>query len=205
MALAILSLLLLGVSMALRTGVLAWEKGEASAEANQRMRSVMSLLAEEIASLDPVEVQSEGERTLAFLAESNSLSFVTDSPRIFSGFEGPVLIKYEVSLQKGGAVLTRLEAPISSVDRVLEWQRLAHGGSILWEGLHEIRFLYHRKAEPGHRKEEWQERWDPKIEKGLPDAAMIRIRGTNASNSPEVVQPILIHAKPVEKAESPGD
>jgi hypothetical protein len=166
----------------------------------------MSLLAEEISSLYPLEVRSEGERTLTFLAEANSLSFVTDSPRFFSGFEGPALIKYEVSRQKGGgAVLTRLEVPISSVDHVLEWQRSAHGGSILWEGLHEIRFLYHRKADPDHLKEGWQERWDPNEEEGLPDAAMIRIRGIDGTSSPEVVQPILIHARPAEKAEGPEE
>jgi prepilin-type N-terminal cleavage/methylation domain-containing protein len=193
LGLVILSVLMIGASMGLRMGVRAWERGETHAEGGQRIRTVIQILTEEISSADPFQVLSDGQKTYAFHAERNSLSFVSASPRGFSGFVGPALIKYEVVHGgKRGQILTRLETPLLNSDQILNWQRSAHGGSVLLEGLGGVGFFYHRKSKQEQPKGEWTERWDPKEEGGLPDAVVVKIEGQESLTP---TQHFLIHAE----------
>jgi general secretion pathway protein J len=195
-ALVVMSILMVGVAMGLRMGIVAWEKGEARAEEHQRLRGVVRLLTEEIASADPYPVMFQGQRTYPFHAESNALSFVSASTRESSGRGGLALIKYELGFEpKEGWKLMRIEAPLPNGEEILDWQRSAHGGSALMEGLGEVRFFYHRKPRSGDARSEWLERWDPMAEEGLPNGVLVRISSMDPTDPLLVSQHVLIHAE----------
>ena len=141
-----MGILMVGVSLGLRMGIMAWEKGEARAEENQRMRGVIRLLTEEIASADPYLVTYQGQKTYAFHAEPGALAFVSATSPESSGHGGLVTIKYEAAYEpKVGWTLRRMEAPLPNGEEILDWQKSAHGGSVLLEGLGPVRFSYHHK------------------------------------------------------------
>lgn len=168
----LISITILGIMMAvimgsLRLGSRAWEKGEAKAEFNQKLRVVLDHMLEEIRSAHSLHIVSDDEEIKyhAFWGEPYRIRFITTSPGLESepGLAFPRAVEYFVEAGSGLAMRT---VPCLGGDCFgdLENQDMV----VLDDNVSEIgfRFCYIPEPKPGEDVQEqpeceWVDTWDP--------------------------------------------
>jgi general secretion pathway protein J len=194
--LTILGLILLIIFGAFRLGLSAWERGESTKEAYQRLRIISQLISEQVKSAVPYKIKSqkaEGDY-LAFEGKVNSLKFVSALPMKAKGPGGFVYAIYQ--FMEGGNEGGRL---VVYEQRALNRDLFAEdpkedSGAPLLEGISNIRFEYCREEDSlNNRQEEWVEEWNTREENELPRAVRITITQKDPKEKKEIPITILAY------------
>ena len=176
--LTILGFILLIVSGAFRLGLSVWERGEATREDSQRLRTVSQLVSQQIKSAVPYKVKTEKAEGdyLAFEGSGHSLKFISALPIKAKQSEGLVYAIYEFEEKgKEGGRLVLYEQRVLTKN-FFEERPKEDSGVTLFEGVSDVRFEYYRKEDPSkNRTEAWVEEWNAKEEKELPSALRMKI------------------------------
>jgi prepilin-type N-terminal cleavage/methylation domain-containing protein len=158
-SLTILSLIFVAVLGAIQVGAKSWESGEARAEENQRNRSLVDILARDLAMIYPLRVKAQDMDVIAFHGKSDSLEFAT-LPQVFGAepFSHMIrIVAYAVEFDRGlvatGSYPLATQASVALEDSVKP----------LDERVSAVRFRY---LVPEGRPEEnltptWRDFWDP--------------------------------------------
>ena len=185
-SLTLLSVIAVLVFGALRLGVRAWEKGEATIETRQRERIVMDLLQRQMASMAwPVMVKDPGG-AFAFRGDEKSLSFLSSVALVPGNEYGMVYAKYEVREEEEG---DRESLFLFEKNRVF-LPDPANPAAVAEEDFHEllpgfyrISFAYLKQGEEGPEPQ-WQSAWDPEMDGKAPLA--VRVSLTEEESLPPV-------------------
>ena len=157
--LTIASVLALIVLQAFRLGSRSWERGERRAENEQRIRSLSGILAQRLASLQPVTAKVDGKPVVAFQGRSDRIFF-------FSAPDGQDPLPYG-AMVKGQALFVEPDRGLI----VQEGYPLVEGevfldprGSltVLEPKAIRINFRYLSPPVPGETLPRWVEAWDPR-------------------------------------------
>ena len=169
----LITMTILGIIMTVimggfRMGIRAWEKGEAKAQYNQKLRVVLDHILEEIRSAHSLTITSEEDDTKyhAFWGEPERIRFITTAPGLQSepGLEFTRAVEYFVQPGEG---LAMRSTPCLGGDC---FKDLAEQEAvILDENVLEIDFRYCYIPEPDKeqadeelsRECEWVIDWDP--------------------------------------------
>ena len=185
-SLTLLSVIAVLVFGALRLGVRAWEKGEATIETRQRERIVMDLLQRQMASMAwPVMVKGPGG-AFAFRGDEKTLSFLSSVALVPGNEYGTVYAKYEVRDEEEG---DRESLFLFEKNRVF-LPDPDNPAAVAEEDFHEllpgfysISFAYLKQGEED-AEPQWQGVWDPEMDGRAPLA--VRVSLTEAESSPPV-------------------
>ena len=180
-ALSIVGVLLAIAFGGLRTGIMAWTRGEDRAEVQQRARGLSQILVRAVGGAYPYQgvIADAGQKRIFFNGAGQRLEFVTQTPALPSGVPAAftaVGIALEDDAQ-GRALVVR--------QRILPNREPFKDATVALrdptvQGL-ELRYL---SAEGS-----WTDSWDASTEKKLPSAIRIRVstvRGDRLEPSPPV-------------------
>ncbi len=159
LAIAILSMVTLIIGSGLRLGINAWERGEAEANENQRLRVLSGLMSQQLKSVYPYKMEINNEKFIVFRGEPNSIMFVTTLTDSFRG--GFKWVRY---LYEDGILLYK-ESILP--DKKL-FEKISGDEEIIDSDIKEVRFTYLSSD-----KGEWKESWG--LGDGIPDAVRIKI------------------------------
>lgn len=178
--LTILGFILLIIFGAFRLGLSAWERGESTREDYQKLRTVSQLVSQQIKSAVPYKIKTEKAEGdyLAFEGNAHSLKFVSALPikaRESGGFVYAIY-GFEEEGKEGGRLVLYEQRVLNK--NFFEERPNEELGVSLFEGISDVRFEYHRKADQ-NRTEGWVEEWNAKEEKKLPDALRMTITYKN--------------------------
>lgn len=159
----LLSTMLLAAALALafstlRAASAAAQRGELTAQHNERMRSVEGFLRRRVASALPIafEVNTSTGSPLRFVGEEDAMRFVADLPP-YLGRGGPHL--HDITLDEGENGL-RLQVAFSVVlSHTVYEEKGERPPELLADGLRSVRFRY-RSLDAQNRPGEWQDRWE---------------------------------------------
>ncbi len=176
--LTILGLILLVISSAFRLGLSAWEKGEASGEESQTVREISRLVCQQIKSSVPYKMRTEKAEGdyLAFDGKAHSLKFVSALPIKAKQPLGFVYAFYEFREEGGGeGQLVYFEQRVLNKNFFEETPREESEVSLL-QGVSDVRFEYLRREDKKKNwTEGWEEQWNAKDEKELPQALRVTV------------------------------
>jgi general secretion pathway protein J len=162
-SITILSLITVIIGSAFRLGIQAWGKGERETEDGQRLRSLSSLLSQQLRSLYPYPVKLEGkdEDVVAFKGEPDSITFVTSVTD--SSYGGLKWVQYTfrdgVLLYKEGLLPDK---------KFEEHIKDKHNEEIVDSGIDKFQFSYLAEDD-----DEWTESWDDEEE--VPGAVRVTL------------------------------
>lgn len=159
----LLSTMLLAAALALafstlRAASAAAQRGEITAQHNERMRSVEGFLRRRIASALPIafDVDTRTGTPLRFVGDEDRIRFVADLPP-YLGRGGPHL--HEVSVAEGDNGL-RLQVAFSVVlSNTVYAEKGERPPELLADGLRSVRIRY-RALDAQNRLSEWMDRWE---------------------------------------------
>lgn len=157
--LVILALMGVIVVEAFRVGQRSWERGEKRAEAAQRIRVMYGMLAQELASLQPVTAKVDGKRLMAFVGKTDRVFFYS-APNVFGSFPSHGMVRglsFFVEREKGLVVQESYLLVAGAVS-------LDPGGPVTVVDPHvtRIKFRYLVPPTPGDNRPRWVEVWDPR-------------------------------------------
>lgn len=187
--LTILGFIVLMVSGTFRLGLSSWEKGDAIKEDYQKIRMTSQLVSRQLKSLAPYKIRTEKAEGnyLAFDGKAHSLRFVSALSIKAKRPEGFVYVVYEFredGEKKGRLILYEQRALNRNF---FEDDLKEELGTLLFEGVSQVRFQYLREAdEEKNRAEEWVEEWNAKEEKALPRAVRMTVTYWNEKGKEEV-------------------
>jgi general secretion pathway protein J len=181
--LALIGVLVLG---AVRLGTRAWDRGEAEAEATQRLRVVYALLSDGLSSLRLEMTQETEGQTVAFLGGPDRLLFHTAAVG-----QGPLPTS---AMGRGQAYFVE-----SGIGLVLEEAYPLIAGSVtlsprghrtlLDPAVTRIAFRYLRAAAEGSASPEWVDAWDPREVPPTPLSPLgVPLTGASAQGLPLAVE-----------------
>jgi prepilin-type N-terminal cleavage/methylation domain-containing protein len=159
-----------------RISIRSWSRGTEFMDANQRHRSILSLVRKQMASsyalyahADPVQAQA-GIGTLIFNGTQNSLQFISLNSLQFQESPGLTLVSYEVAQDSNGEY-SLVEKEARYLGRMPE-EGSAEGGSKatpIFENLSSCLFEYY---DPGdiNNPPQWVREWDGQKMARLPQA-----------------------------------
>lgn len=173
-SLVIVSIIVLLVFGALRTGIRAWEKSEADIESRQRRRVVLDLVKRQLESIVLRNIKNGGTDPFFLKGDDKSLEFVSAMSLIPGNLYGMVYVKYIVQKNKKddfqdterllfyekNLVLLKEDEDLDEIDEDLYYE--------LIPGAEHIRFEYFKGGEDESAK--WQETWDPAVDERFPKA-----------------------------------
>jgi len=178
-SLTIMGLVLVLVFGAFRIGSRAWERGERDVEVRQRERVVLNLLKRQIASACAKEIQLKDEPAFFMRGDSAAVEFVSCISALSPATSGMVYVRYEVrEAEEGeGMALWLYEKDLIrlSTDKNPDrWE--AADAHLLIPRAEEMAFSYLKPATDPEGAPEWQERWAPEEDPGLPLALQVFYR-----------------------------
>ena len=169
LALALFALLGAVLYGAVSLGQGAARKTEASFENNQRLRSVMDLLASYIRSSYPFRPNLQ-DAAIFYQGDEQELNFVS-AHSVAMGGRG--IAKIHLAVEPETGMLKLEEAlPVTSDEGAGGY----HNSFTLREGVSDFRFSY---LDPQPDKGEWAEKWDGKEKRLLPRAVRMSFRVEN--------------------------
>jgi len=169
LALALFALLGVVLYGAISLGQNAAQKTEVSFERNQRLRSVMDLLASYIRSSYPFRPLLQ-DASIYYQGEEQELSFVS-AQSVAMGGRG--IAKIHVAMEPENGVLKLEESlPVSGDEGAGAYRNTF----TLREGISDFRLSY---LDPQAEPEQWTEKWDGKEKRALPRAVRMSFRAEN--------------------------
>lgn len=158
-SITILALIFVAVLGAIRIGAKSWESGEARAEENQRIRTLVESLARELTMIYPLRVQDQDRDVILFHGKSDSLEFAT-LPQSYGAepFSHMIrIVAYAVESDRG-LMATESYPLVAQTSGPVGGQTMPLDGRVS-----EARFRY---LVPEGRPEEnrppsWRDSWDP--------------------------------------------
>jgi len=203
--LTILGLILLVISSAFRLGLSAWEKGESSGEESQRVREISRLVCQQVKSSFPYRMSTEKAEGdyLAFDGKAHTLKFVSTLPIKAREPRGFVYAFYEFREEGGGeGRLVYYEQPVLNKNFFEETPREESGVSLL-EGISDVRFEYFRREDKDKNwTEGWEEQWNAKDEKELPQALRVTVALRDKKNGKKEVPLSLLASISANRSEN---
>jgi general secretion pathway protein J len=170
---------------AMSIGQAASQKGQASFEKNQHLRSVMDLLGSYMRSAYPFRASLQ-DPAIFYQGDEEELSFVS-AYSIAMGGRGMAKIHVRWDRDSGGTGALKLdeELPASADGETSGGYR---NSFVLREGISEFHFSY---LDPQPEKDDWAEKWDGKEKRMLPRAVRLTFRG---AGGPEIqwVFPVMM-------------
>lgn len=200
-SLTIVGVILVIIFGSLRIGARAWEKGEADVEAQQRERVVLDLVKCQIVSACVHEMEGKNEESYLFKGDERSMAFMCRLPAVPTTRSGLVYVKYVIN-----ATGEREDALVFHEQDVVSMQR--KGGMeepdpadfhVLIPGAHHMAFEYLRRPEAEGFSPDWQERWEPDSDEGLPMAVRMTFQRSKTSAPLRVIARIHSGASEKEK------
>lgn len=191
-SLTIVGVVLVIIFGSLRIGVRAWEKGEASVEAQQREKVVLALIKRQISSFCAREIKQGGKEPYLFKGDESSMSFMSRHPVVPTTRSGMVYVKYVVnSTDEGSEELALYEQDVVSMTSkgILEDPDEADFYVLIPEAYY-IAFAYLKRPEEGGLTPEWQEVWDPGSDEGFPIAVRMTFQRDEDAMTLRVIAPI---------------
>lgn len=187
-SLTIVAIILVLIFGALRIGIRAWEKGEAGIETHQRRRIVLDLIRRQLVSIVLRKIKEGGKEPFFLKGDDKSMEFVSNMSMVPGNSFGMVYVKYiiqiddEVSKEDSSEkerllfyeknlVLIKKDEDISEADEDLFYELIPRAESIIFE------YLGNTDQEPL----EWQQIWDPEVEKRFPVAVRISVKEKSGS------------------------
>jgi len=148
-AIALIGLIVLILSAAMRLGFRSVASGENRMEYVERMRTSLNDIEYQIMSQIPLTISESGEKKFLFKGEKDSLQFATNYS-IFSGQDGYVMVDYEIKTDDNGKKFLSVSENAVGVSGGGETRLLnTHDG---------ISFEYFYKG-PTDEKGDWVETW----------------------------------------------
>ncbi len=144
LAISILTLVVVIIGGTVRLGVKAWEKGEASADASMRVRTLTERLTQQIKSIYPYKIIYEEKPVRVFAGRNDAMLFVASTPNYLYG--GYKWYSYYV---KDGNLMTK-EGFVPDKEFLT---KLFNDGQILDPGMALVRFRY--LSPEGEWKDVW--------------------------------------------------
>jgi prepilin-type N-terminal cleavage/methylation domain-containing protein len=170
-SLAIMSLIVVMVSVAFNLGLDSADRGEFRAIENQRARAALSQIARQLKSAYPLALQTEKGIAVYFSGDTSEVSFVASTGRPEVG--GLEKITYFLREHEGRRGLwMRTSAPTMPVDLLKEREGPLQQEAEILPDVESIAWEYLRITQP-ENKEEWVKKWNGFDEQQLP--AVIRL------------------------------
>ena len=165
-AITILSFVAVIIGNAFRLGIQAWERGEREIERTQRLRSLSSLMSQQLKSFYPyrIKMEDKDEETVMFEGEPDSFTFVTTLTD--SSFGGVKWVKYifrdgDLLYKEGLLPDKKFEEKVKDKDNE----------EIIDTNVENCEFSYLSTDD-----DEWKEKWDIGEEE-MPGAIRVNISG----------------------------
>ncbi|RZB38044.1 MAG: general secretion pathway protein J [Desulfobacteraceae bacterium Eth-SRB2] len=192
MSLSILSIIVVIIFGALRIGVRAWEKGEKQVDAHQRQRIVLDLMKQQLSSIRLKKIKNEGQASFFLKGDSKSLEFVSGVSMIPRNTFETVYVKYQVKNEERNAerlfffeknlVLIERDHDLAELDDQAFHELIPEVQSVAFEYLKVL-------GQAGNH--EWQPRWEPDTDVGVPLAVKIVLK-ENVKTAPITVMVRLV-------------
>ena len=182
-SLTIISLIVVIIFGAFSVGSRACEKGEQDVNIRQRLRIVLELVKRQLSSACRRTIKIDGDETVLFKGEKNSLDFASRLFLVPGKQSGVSYVKYVVESDKGdqGESLKLFEMNDLSLNESDLKTPDKDDYHILISGMKNIWIEYLKKHEDGAYK--WQDVWDPKEEEFLPLAVRMAFECADDSDS----------------------
>jgi prepilin-type N-terminal cleavage/methylation domain-containing protein len=168
---AVITVIIFGI---FRFTVRAWEKGEQDLAPQQRLRSVLHLMHNQMASATPSAQFLKSERAISFSGDSQSMALVSKVALDYRHGGGTVFCLYTVESGETGVSLyaTEKSMPVESLEEAAATNagdRLA-----LLSGMHaiDIAYLYQRSPRGDHN---WLPQWESTGVDRLPWAVRLQV------------------------------
>lgn len=199
-SLTIVAVILVIIFGAFRIGIRAWEKGEKGIDKQQRYRIVLDLIHRQITSITYKKVTMDDTDRLILKGDAKSFEFTSNISLKPENQFGIVYVKYWVAegenthekllAYEKNMVLFDTDFKFSEIDPSAFFELIPFAQSISFE--------YLKPPDPNLEEEaQWQDRWDPENDQGLPLALKLII-----VDEPETI-PLVVIA-PLYQQEEPS-
>ncbi len=182
LTMTLLGMVVVVISVALRLGLGAWEKGEKKVEGIQGPRIALDLLKRQISSALPYQVKKGSKAFFVFNGANKRLEFVTLAAISPQQKAGILYVRYFIEAEDEGTEhISFFEKDIILIDPLAEtnfedpekWPQLIHGQK-------NISFKYTGKPKPDGLID-WEETWDAKVRGKMPSAVKLSFESESES------------------------
>ena len=163
-SIAIIGLIVLIISGALRLAHRSVESGERKIEQIERTRTTLGVIDAQVQSALPLLQAEDGVKKPFFSGGSGSLRLATNYS-LWGGEKGYVLVTYDIESEDDGKQALHISEQTYGIDNTQE--------TTLLQACDEIQFFYFRRDLKG-ANEEWLEEWTDETK--LPEKVMLVVR-----------------------------
>lgn len=162
-SIAIIGVIILIVTGAMRLGFRSVDSGERKIESLERMRSSLTIIENQLHSQLPLSYDDNGARKYAFRGERSLLEF-SSNYSIWRGSKGYVLVSYKIDTGRDG------KKALTASENIIGFG--GGGETRLLDNLDDIHFEYFYKG-PTDEKGAWTDEWTD--ETGLPEKMRLHL------------------------------
>lgn len=175
LSMGITAVIIVIVFGAFRVGLRAWEKGERTAERQQRIRVVAQLVQSQLGSANAFKTMQAQGQTVTFAGSERQLSFYSAVALVPDHRHGVVFSQLTVESNADGDSLYLVETLPAAAEGVVDADSIDTTERIsLLENATSIRFSYLQQV-PSVGEWIWQAEWLPTGNTGMPLAVNLRI------------------------------
>lgn len=182
---ALVGLIMIGLSSSLSTGLFAWHKTDAQSDAADQVRSAQSFLRQTLQTIYPLFMKPSPTEpgSVSFDGSDHAMSFFGKAPAAL-GYFGWARFDLRATEGQSGYSLTVSVTP----DLPRRDQRDASKSDALLQGLKDVRFSYYGGLER-NQPASWHDRWANQSE--LPE--LIRVEITFAAGDRRQWPALVVH------------
>jgi general secretion pathway protein J len=178
LALAIMGMVVLVALGAFRIGQRAWERGDAVAAQNQRLRIGAERLRQQLAAATIYLMPGENDTVIGFTGSASEIRFVSRLSLVPGHEQGLVYVHYRLlETADQGQVLAFYEQPVMLLEGVPQDEPEPEAFHRLIVGLGEAAWQYRGGGDTAEGL--WQSVWETGEELRLPKAVRLRLRFGN--------------------------
>ena len=175
LAITILGTVVLVALSAFRIGQRSWEKGDAVAESNQRLRVAVERIRQQLSAATFHVGYDETDPAIGFTGDAREIRFVSRISLIPNRTQGLVFVHYRIFEVEGSEqVLGFYEQPVLTLDQIPAAEPGPEAYHRLVTGLDEALWQYRAgEAVPG---DGWRETWEAGEALALPEGVRLLLR-----------------------------
>ena len=178
LALSIMGMVVLVALGAFRIGQRAWERGDAVAAQNQRLRIGAERMRQQLAAATIYVLPGENDAVVGFTGSPSEIRFVSRLSLVPGHEQGLVYVHYRLmETADQGWVLAFYEQPVMLLESVPQDEPAPEAFHRLMVGLSEAAWQYRGGEDVPDGT--WQEVWDAGEQLRLPTAVRLRLRCGN--------------------------
>jgi len=175
LALSILGTVVLVALGAFRIGQRAWEKGDAVAEKNQRLRIATERVRQQLAAATTYIAPGDNDIVAGFAGSAGEIRFVSRISLVPGHEQGLVFVHYRfLETTDQGRVLAFYEQPVMMLSGVPEGEPGLEAFHPLIAGLSDAAWQY--RGDEDSADDMWQAFWEPAEAFRLPEAVRLLLR-----------------------------